>query len=1470
MAATPPHALEQRLAALVPRVRALRVARGASACLLAAVAATLFVLLLDSLIGLPVTARGLFLAVWVTALGVLVWQFVVRPWQSEISLSEVALELAPKFPELADRLHAIVDRDRDTPPAVRAALTEDALRRARAVDFARALPAHPAMLRACGAILALLGFLMLTGLVPGSADRLRRVAMPWARPPGANVRVVVTSGEPVVRRGGAVTLTAFAERTSSRGAPPAPDSAVALIRTAPGEPEQQLPMAADEGGVFQVTRPNVTGDFEYQVQIGGAASEWFRVTALDPVELADGTKFDLRAPEYTKKPRREFAQLVDFDAAEFTRFGAQLRFTQPAAAAHFEWRADGDPKPELLPVELAADNRSGVATLVLRASGELKLVLLRESDGKKLRTATTANVRVNPDKAPWFEQVTGVNPRPRTARPGARVPVSLVARDDASVSSAVLEYALDSFDSRTELLPIPLAGSGTPRASGALDFDPSALARGERRIRFRVRVADNRTDGELKLAPQEALYPPNGWSEITFSATAPPLGEQDIAHQRDAFRDGAEPARLLVRSAGELVAAVRADAPARGPLALHHTVQLTDARKKLREASAGLAGLARGSALVPEMRPLTDAVREVADRDLKAAEDATARAEGDEAARADALALAGKSLSEAGDKLAAAIARNAERARARLDRARLGALADDQAALAANAQLDANERAERQRELLARLKSLVAGSDVLLGAVEGAGGEEARRAAQNVAALSDTLRELDAASARTVADARAALVADLARDQDALAQRAAKLFVALETPARLAGINPPRHADFRRVTDLAAAGKTVEALTELEKQAQALDRLATEFESWAAERADPKRGAKHLALWQDDLLARFRAATKGTDFDRLPAGAQDGFRAEQGAIRAALAALHLPADAGGRAARDGAVIHSGKAGDFLANDGRGADSAMRLSAEALTRLAELTPLAGERLNKAARDFDKARADLDPLANAVELALRGPDGQPALGPAVTKRLALLVDRQKRLGAGVAALDLPGLTARQARAATAVALAAADLQDGSSFDVQASQLLVRREFERLKLALEGGVPLDVKAEELARKLDALADALDRHGPNLTAKVLESHVPVIQDALKQLPPAAPDAAVSLNDARAALQAVESGFRDGSTPDEVRRRVRAAADALARLGARLGGGESDWERVQRFAATRRLAAVRARELADAKAPFNAPASDEAVRQLNREFDELTHTRTGFAGQLNKRRVLDLYNRLRVKAEPDRLASDQRALAEALDELAAKMTDIAELATVTPPEPAPASEADAYLPSRPLAEQVRALVRQQRMLHDRLTGLPRALAERLRPDGAAPAGSSNAAVARQVASLTALAGRISAQADTTEGAAKARAVQDPTRAALTGGATALRGSANKLLEAAQKASAADHDAAAKLRTAATELLRTAGARISEAVPATPAPNPALGAALGAAERAMRAALDTPLAAKEAADALRAAAKEVK
>ncbi len=1475
MAVALPHALEQRLAALVPRVRTQRVVRGLSLCIIAAVVATTFVLLLDALFTLPAIARGLFIAVWVTALGVLVWQLVLRPWHADISLSDVAGELAKRLPELAERLGAVVGEPHEgTSDAVRAALAEDANRRAKAVDFARAVPTYPAKLRVCGSLIALLGFLIVAGLVPNGADRLRRVTMPWARPASVGVRVIVTSGEPVVKRGGPVTLTAYAEKIDSRAL--APDGAVLIYRDRPDAPEHRLSMSADGAGALHVTRPEVNGDFEYRVQISGATSEWFRVTALDAVELADGTRIEIIPPAYARRAKstRDFS-LLD-SVLEHSDITLHLKFTRPAASVHLDFQPNSDARAFSPTLELSPDRLSATATIRALHSGVLRLAMVNDVDGKKLRTAAAIDVRVWPDRAPWFEEVSGVSPRPRDARPGARVPIRIVARDDMSVSTVVVEYVLDSFDSRTEQMPIPLTNAGTVRATGRLDFDLTGKGGEGATVRVRVRITDNRSADDPKLAPQEAFYPATGWSELRISATAPPLEEQDIAGQRDAFHESGDAARRAVREAAELVLAVSARTVG-GALAVDDTARLYNARERIKRAKEVLHDLGRDAALAPELRPLATTVREIADRELKSAEDATLKVEADETGRADAFAFAVKQLGESGDKLDAVLVRNANLARARLDRAKLGALARDQDALAAAAKTGGNELLARQQELLARQRTILAESEPLRLAAEGAKGNEARRLALAITELSALLGDLDTATKRTATDARDTLVAAIASDQESLTARAVKLFVALDTAARLAGVAPPKLDDFRRVADLAAVGKTVEALTELEKQAQALERIAAEFDLWATDRTDPKKAAVQLARWQDDLLARLRTATKATEFDKLAEELKTAFRTEQKALHAALALLAIPLDVVVKAARDNAAIHTGAAHGFLSNDGSGAETAMKFAVDSLNRLADNTPSVAVRLAATLRAFDKFKSDQEGITKDAEKALRGHDAQapaPATVAGFAKKLAPLVERQRASGVAFAALDLPGLGERRARVVAALAVAVADLQDVTLFDVLVSQSAVRREVERLKFVLEGNPTPDAKADELHRKLAALADALDLHGANLTAKFLEPGTLVVQDVQKQLERVvAPESPAIVNDAKIALQVADSGFRDGSKPDEARRRVRAAADALGRLSARLNGTETDLDRVYRLAHNRRLAAVRAKELADMKSPFSAPASDEAKRQLVREMDELAHTRVGAVGQFNKHRVFDLYARLRVKTEPDRLASDQRALAETLDELAAKMADIADLATLAPAaEPLAPPEADAYLPSRPLAETLRGLVKQQRTLHDGLTNFARALADHLKP-------ASNAAVAQQIARGTELAARAAELSRVLELAAKGLDPLDPLAKALVKAAALVKDAEKRLLEAAQKSATTNITEAARLRTEVAALLQTASAGVSDAAPLSPAgANVVTGESLRAAELAMRAAIDdltrdppTPAekAMRNAANALTTAAKNV-
>jgi hypothetical protein len=1436
MAIVPPPVIEQRLSALIPRVRALRVARGACRLTAAALGTVAAVLLLDAGFGLPAWSRGLFLSVWLTGIGVLAWRWVIVPWVAEISLAEVARELEKRLPELGDRLRAAVEEQKpDAPRSLRAALDEDTARRARATNLSAALPRKQVAALAAVAVTPVLIAFALAFAVPGSGERLRRVALPWART-GGKAEFQVTTGELAVKRGAPVTVSGYTKQDSGK---PAASEGVLCRRDGPGRPETRERLTF-EGTAFHATLPGVTSDFEYCVEIGGVRSEWFRVTAFDAVELIEGTQIEIAPPAYANRPKHVLTTFTNLEALQFSTVEFRLKFNRPAAFAQLDWRPDGAPTSEIIPLALSPDQLSAMASLRLRQNGVLKLLLDSEVKGKRPRAETPAAVRLAPDAPPWFEQLTGLTARPRTARASDRVRIAFTASDDTAVSAAVLEYALGSFDSKSVQVPIPLTGNGSAsHATGSLDFALADKFATSDRLYFRIRVLDNRNVDDPKLGPQEAVYPPAGWSELRLSADAPPLEQQDVICRRDDIRDGLSPAGKGVGEALAEVDALRRDTDGRDSLEFDHKARLNNLRLKLTAAAESLLALARDASLTAELRPIAAAVREVAEQPLRQAVELLQAAETDNpAARKDALAGATAKITEARDKITELLSRNAKFGQDRLDRLRLSALATDQAVLA-DAVKSGGDLLARQRDLLARFDAILAHSDPLRAAFEAAKRAELRRLANAARQLADSLRELDAAAKQTTAEARAALVAVIARDQNALSKQTAALFARLETPCRLAGVTLPRPEDFLRVADLAAQGKTVEALAELEKHALSLERIALAFDKWSAERGDPKFAAKQLSLWQEDLLSRHLAATKGAGFAGLPPAVKDAFRDEQKVISATLKALPLPPDTASREACKEAAIHTEMANASLAGNGANAEKAMLLAVKALAALSERAPTVAERLANAVRLLAPLRQEFDASANAVELAMKGYDAKApdaATTTAAAKKLAPLAARQQKLIAGVAALDLPGLSERQARLIAALRAAVDDMQDGSPFDVAASQAWARREFDRLEAVLRGNPSPDAKADELYLKLAAMAASLDAHGPNLTPKLLEPTAGVVQFVSGQLAPGAfvaPEAPVLLNDARAAVKFAELGFRDAK-PDEVRRRIRAAVDALAALTGRLNSFESDLERIQRLSWLRRLASEKPKEIL---------FSDEAVRQLVREADELAATRVGPGGQVLKKRALDLYAKLRAKSNPDQVGTDLKTLATTLDELAAKMADIADLATAVPrgAPPGAAPDADSFLPSKALADEIRALAKQQRALHAQVTNLASELTSRLRPGAWSSPGR---VILWQVARADSLAREVDDFIAMVEEASRLGGPENPNAELLRGVAKDAKEARRRLTEAARKASEGNPAQAEPLRVAAEVLLRVAGEKLLAVAP--PGDVPAVGDHLRAAERAMR------------------------
>ena len=632
MSGVPPPLPETRTALTAARVRRMRVARDACWVVVAAAVGAAGLVLLDAAVEMPGWGRGLGLAIWVTSVGVLAWRLLWRRWEPEPT---------PAAPAQAARAE---------------------------------LPSN--LSAAMAAALSLVGCLLAGSLVPGAGEHLRRVALPWQRPAVAQYRIVVTSGEPVVRRGDPVTLSAYAVRADPAAL--TPDAAVLVLRHTPRAAEQRFPMTGDDSGAFHVTLAAVQSDFEYRIEVGNAASDWFTVTAMDPAEIADGSVIEVSPPQYAPATgKRVFSGFVPFGGFQYSTAELRLCFTRPLSTALLEWQPRNGGPRELPPLTLTADRLGTTASFRLNEDGTLRLITFTEEHGKSLRWETSVPVRVKLDEPPRFEKLTGV--WIRAVRPGERLPIAVTAADDIAIGSAVLEYALE--DAQPVPVPFPLAGAGTPKAHGQLNFDLTGKGRTGDAIRFRVRIADTRRLDNPDMKPQETVYPETGWMTVRIDATAAPLEQQDILGQRDAVRNTLNAALEEIRAAREQ--AVELDRVTRGPLTIDQTVRLRNTQDRIRGVTGKLRDAAGVAAFTPELHPLAATVREVAQAQLRHAVDALGKAVTENPAhRAAALATAISQLSAARDRIAELVGRNDRVARDRLDRAKLAALAAAQFGLA--------------------------------------------------------------------------------------------------------------------------------------------------------------------------------------------------------------------------------------------------------------------------------------------------------------------------------------------------------------------------------------------------------------------------------------------------------------------------------------------------------------------------------------------------------------------------------------------------------------------------------------------------------------------------------------------------------------------------------------------------------------------------------------------------------------------
>jgi hypothetical protein len=1098
-------------------------------------------------------------------------------------------------------------------------------------------------------------------------------------------RVLVSSGDPVLKRGESVTLTAYLDPTRPDAALPGTAS---LVIRAPGQSECKSPMVGDASAAFHINLPAASEGFEYRVEAGAAHSDWHAVSVVDPVALADGSTVTIEPPKYAGVVAAQtHTQFAAFEALQFSRLTASLRFTHPATTALLRWQpAVGS--PETVPIRLTEDRLAGTVEWPLTGDGTLVLVLDAE---RGVRTTVSAEVRAVADAPPQFEKVTGLTAGARDARPDDRIPIELAARDDVRIDAARVEYCVNGNEANTRTEPVPLTGIGTKRVEGIFNVPLAGKVREGETLSVRLRVTDNRSVPLRKLGAQDAVFPADGWAVLRITSSARPLVEQEFLAQRDKAANRLTAATELVTRASAEVGVVRANPPGDQSLALDQVIRLRTAREKCTEAVQLLDHLATSCELTPDLRPFAGSLRALTANSLREAAGSLRTAQTDPARplRETATATAAARLEAAFAELTALSLRNRAIARARLDRHALRQIADDQSTLLSRAEqssTSAEELARAQRDLLARLNEAVAESGWLRDALDAAAGAELRHLLTRVQQLADDQALLNRTVAQTDAATRKERTGELARRQRALGEQAAKLAARTATAARLAKSPPLGREPFDKAARELELGDAGDALAEQEKAARELDRLADALAGAAAARGDPREAARQIARWQDDLGRRYAEAVRAAPKETLAADVRRRFAAEERQIAAAVALLRPTSHEWDDAAA------------ALATKPEDAPEALKQAAAALAKLVERTPSREQRLQAARAKLEQLRREQEAIGRDADDALRA-----AARDAVGQKLDAAAARQDALARRLRQLNTPGQELRRDRAASTAGRAAADLRSGLALDIPASQRQVRQQLDRLRHALDGAQPADELADELARAGRHVAEAMAK----LTAPPSADELRALQQKQREIT----HRLAALHDAdttRAVRDAADAVNQHGP-PDKLRKATQAAADALTHLAARLNGAESELRRVERLA--------------------RAPATD--AQQAQRQLAELERTRVGKA-QAAMRAALAALRTLQQQPTDAR----RRDAADALRRLAAEMARHGDRATphafVGPPPP---TDADALrrlcgrLPADRDAAAALALARRQRELRDAASHAAAELSHGTRPAATDPLG---------------------------------------------------------------------------------------------------------------------------------------------
>ena len=475
--------LERRLRGLWAQHVARLVARGACRVVTAFVALVLLDLLLDWPLDLAGAARLGLLAANLAVLGALAQRGLLRHLRPYDAVDQ-ALHVERTAPELDGLVVSSVQFADEA--AYAPTLSRELMRAVRRQAAERAGPqvlakasGGVALRKAFAAALVAVAVLAAVGVWKGRylwvlACRMVNPASTLAYPTDTTIEVL--SGEPVVRHGEPVTL-------SARAGGVVPAAGQLRVRVA-GLGWETLPVARQADDLFGHAIPRATDDLEYYFRLGDARSARHRVTVVRPPRVVEA-RVGLEYPPYTRLADQQVDSL-NLKVPEGTHLTWRLRFDKPILAAEMKLEGAG-----ARAMAVSADGSAAGLRLPAEASRPYTIAFRWRLGGREyLEAGPKHYLQVIPDADPLVAMLRPAADVKATLR--KTVGLSYWARDDYGLGEAWIVYSIN--DGAEQRRPLGSLG-GRTNAEKQLVWPITQAVSGLRHgdiVTFAVEVTDGR------------------------------------------------------------------------------------------------------------------------------------------------------------------------------------------------------------------------------------------------------------------------------------------------------------------------------------------------------------------------------------------------------------------------------------------------------------------------------------------------------------------------------------------------------------------------------------------------------------------------------------------------------------------------------------------------------------------------------------------------------------------------------------------------------------------------------------------------------------------------------------------------------------------------------------------------------------------------------------------------------------------